>query len=130
MRVGRAFHPSSAHVSPADSLRDAAAQMRRHATSCVPVVAEGRIAGILTERDLVEAASKGVRPAVARVADYMTDGAVAVSVEDDVAVAGLKMLAIGCRHIPVTDGARLVGVISTRDVFLASARADAEGVLV
>ena len=130
MKVARVFHPSSVHTTPAVSLRDAAEKMRGRALSCLPVISEGRIVGILTERDVVEAVAKGVRPAVAHVADYMNDGGVTVSLDDDIAVAGLKMLAIGCRHLPVVDRGRLVGMVSTRDVFLASARYGAEGVMV
>jgi CBS domain-containing protein len=130
MKIARVFHPSSVYASPVESLRDAAAQMRRHALSCLPVMSQGRLVGILTERDVVEAAAKGVRPSVAHVAEYMNDGGVTVGVDDDIAVAGLKMLAIGCRHLPVMDRGRLVGMVSTRDVFLASARDGEEGVMV
>lgn len=130
MKIARVFHPSSAYTTPAASLRAAAEEMRGHALSCLPVISEGRIVAILTERDVVEAVAKGVRPSVAHVAHYMNDGGVTVSVDDDVAEAGLKMLAIGCRHLPVVDRGRLVGMVSTRDVFLASARDGAEGVMV
>lgn len=131
MKVARVFHPGSPYTEPADSLREAALKMRRHALSALPVMAEGRIVGVLTERDLVEAVANGVRPSVGHVAEYMNEnGQATVSIDEEVSVAGMKMLAIGCRHLPVTDRGRLVGVVSARDVFLASGRAEAEGVLV
>ena len=86
--------------------------------------------GILTERDLVEAAANGVRPSMARVEDYMNSDPVSTTLDDDCAVAGMKMLAIGCRHLPVTDRGNLVGMISARDVYLASVESGSEGVLV
>ena len=110
---------------PADTLRDAATRMRAHALSALPVLSDDEVVGVLTERDVVRAVAKGVGPALAHVADYMSDdGHVTVSVDDDVATAGVKMLTIGCRHLPVMDGGRLVGVVSASDVFLAPARSD------
>ncbi len=91
---------------------------------------DGKMLGMLTERDLVEAAANGVRPGMAQVRDYMSDEPVSATLDDDCAVAGMKMLTIGCRHLPVTDGDNLVGMISARDVYLASVRSGSEGVLV
>lgn len=131
MKIARVFHPGSPYVEPQDTLREAATRMRGHALSALPVMAGGGLAGVLTERDVVEAVSRGVQPSVAHVAEYMNDdGYLSVTVDDEIAVAGMKMLAIGCRHLPVTDRGRLVGVVSARDVFLASARSETEGVLV
>jgi CBS domain-containing protein len=136
MKVARIFHPGSPYVEQADTLRDAAMRMRAHALSVLPVLSDGEVVGVLTERDVVAAMAKGVRPAFAHVADYMNgDGYLTVSVDDDAATAGVKMLTIGCRHLPVMDGGRLVGMVSASDVFLASARGDRaragrEGVLV
>jgi CBS domain-containing protein len=98
--------------------------MRRAALSCLPVVDRERIVGILTERDLVEAVAKGVTPANAHVTDYMTDGGASIALDDDSTTAELKMLAIGCRHLPVVDGQRLVGMVSARDLYLAEAGAE------
>ncbi len=120
MQIRRIYHPGAAFATPQQTLRDAALRMRSRALSCLPVMDCGELVGILTERDLVEAAAKGVPPSVARVADYMTDGAVSVTVEDDASVAGMKMLAIGCRHLPVTDRGDVVGMVSTRDIFLST----------
>ena len=125
MKVARIFHPGSPYAAPADTLRDAAARMRAHALSALPVISGGELVGVLTERDVVEAVAKGVSPGVARVADYMNDdGYVTVTIDDDTATAGIKMLAIGCRHLPVMDGGRVIGHVSARDVFLASASPD------
>lgn len=130
MKVRRFYHPGAAVVRPGDSLRYAARCMREHAVSCVPVMVAGTLFGILTERDLVEAAANGVRPSMARVEDYMNTDLVSATLDEDCAVAAMKMLAIGCRHLPVTDGGNLVGMISARDVYLASVQSGSEGVLV
>jgi CBS domain-containing protein len=124
MKIGSIFHPGSPYASPEETLRQAATQMRSHGLSCIPVMSGGLLAGILTERDVVEAVAKGARPMIARVGDYMNDGAVTVSVEDDTSEAAMKMLAIGCRHLPVMTGGKLAGIVSDPDGFLADARAE------
>lgn len=122
MKVRRFYRPGAVGAMPEESLRDAAKKMRRGAISCLPVVDGDRIVGILTERDLVEAVANGVAPAVARVTDYMNGDGTCVELDDDSADAQIKMLAIGCRHLPVLDGGRLVGMVSARDLYLTLAR--------
>ena len=93
------------------------AEYKREFEDAPPVV------GIVTERDLVEAVARGAAPAGALVTDYMGDeGSVSVGLDDSTA-AELKMLAIGCRHLPVVDRERLVGMVSARDLYLMQARA-------
>lgn len=130
MKVNRFYRPHFAHVEPTDSLREAASRMRSGSWSCLPVLVDGSVVALITERDLVEAAAHGARPSDALVNDYMSDGSVTVSLDDDISVAATKMLAIGCRHLPVIDAGRLVGMVSARDLLLQVARADARGVLV
>lgn len=51
---------------------------------------------------------------------YMTRHPHAVRVDETVAAAGALMNRYGVRHLPVLDGAALVGVLSERDVRLAT----------
>ena len=121
MKVREAYRPEAAFVRPQDTLRDAARKMRSSGWGCLPVLDRSALIGIITERDLVEAAANGIRPTDAHVVDYTNDGSVTVSLHDDCEVAELKMLAIGCRNLPVMDGGSLVGMISMRDVILKTA---------
>jgi CBS domain-containing protein len=130
MKVNRFYRPHFAHVEPTDSLREAATRMRSGGWSCLPVLVDSSVVALITERDLVEAAAHGAGPSDALVNDYMSDGSVTVSLDDDISVAAMKMLAIGCRHLPVMDAGRLVGMVSARDLLLQAARAEARGVLV
>ncbi len=130
MKVRRFYRPRAAYVAPTDSLREAARRMRTGGWSCLPVLVDDSVVALITERDLVEAAANGVRPSDAQVNDYMNDGSVTVSLDDDTSAAAMKMLAIGCRHLPVIDAGRLVGMVSARDLFLLAAQAETRGALV
>ncbi len=124
MKVRRFYRPGAVCTSPEESLRDAAKKMRRGALSCLPVVHEDRIVAIVTERDLVEAAANGAVPTVARVIDYMNDHSSGVALDDDSTAAQLKMLAIGCRHLPVVEDGHVVGMVSARDLYLLQVRGE------
>jgi CBS domain-containing protein len=121
MLVRSFYHPTAVSVRPWDTLRDAARRMQAGKFSCLPVIVQDEVAGIITERDLVEAVAASDRPADAHVVDYMTEGAVTVSPDDDNAVAATRMLALGCRHLPVMEDGKLVGIVSARDLLLLAA---------
>lgn len=124
MKVRKFYRPGAVLTSPEESLRDAAKKMRRAALSCLPVVHDGKVVAIVTERDIVDAAAKGALPTVARVADYMNDHSSGVALDDDSTAAQLKMLAIGCRHLPVIEGGQVVGMVAARDLYVMEARGE------
>jgi CBS domain-containing protein len=129
MKVRRFFRQNAVYAKRTDTLQEAAKLMRKGHLSCLPVVGDGSIVGIITERDMVEAVARGVPPSDAHVAEYTNDGSVTISLDDDSSVAATKMLAIGCRHLPVLDEGKLVGMVSLRDLFLTAVMAEA-GVVV
>lgn len=55
-----------------------------------------------------------------RIADVMTPLPVTIDLQQTLFVARKRMQEIGVRHLPVLDGGRLVGLISSRDIDLAS----------
>ena len=118
MKIRSVYRPQAAFATPSTTLRDAAVKLRDSRQSCLPVVDGTRVAGILTERDIVVALAHATSAARAWVLDYMHDGPISVGLDDDCRTAELKMLLIGCRHLPVVDRGRLVGMVSMRDVVL------------
>lgn len=122
MKIRWVYRPEAAAVTPSNTLREAAAKMHTSGQSCLPVIDGSTVVGIITERDIVSAVAHGVRTAGAWVFDYTHDGCTSIALDDECETAALKMLAIGCRHLPVVDRARLVGMVSMRDVTLRPAR--------
>jgi acetoin utilization protein AcuB len=54
-----------------------------------------------------------------RVEDLMTPDPVCVTPDTTIADAAAKMKEIGCRHLPVCEGERIRGVLSSKDVLRA-----------
>jgi CBS domain-containing protein len=110
MKVHSVYHPNAMCIEAWQSLRTAARLMTAGHTSCLLVTAGDDLVGIITERDLVEALASAV------VFDFMSENPKTVTLDDDCSVAVTEMLAAGCRHLPVMDGEKLVGIVSARDL--------------
>lgn len=80
---------------------------------------QGRLAGILSERDLLAKVAGAVFPGDPRtVRDFMTPNPETVVATDTLAFALCKMDIGGYRHLPIVDEGRPVGVISVRDMLV------------
>lgn len=104
---------------PADArLGDAVGRMIDRGVGALLVTGpDGKLAGILTERDfLTKVAGRSDFPSLA-VSEFMTRNPEAVRATDTLAFALFKMDTGGYRHLPVVDTAgAAVGVVSVRDV--------------
>jgi CBS domain-containing protein len=104
-------------VDPQTSLAQVAKKMRVDDADSVAVMSEGRLIGIITERDLVKAIADGIDPQQTRADVVMTADPATVSVDEEVAVVAVKMMTLGVRHLPVVDSeGGPVGLISARDL--------------
>jgi CBS domain-containing protein len=106
-------------VTPAATIRAAAAMMKSNGVGSLAVEVDGELEGIFTERDLLEAVAGDADLDRSRVEEWMT--AYPDSIDPDMSVpeAADWMLASGYRHIPVVDGAQILGMISIKDVLWA-----------
>lgn len=97
---------------------DAAEFMARRKIGGVCVLdEEGRLAGILTERDLLNRVVLPRRdPASIQISEVMTKLLAVIETTDTPHEALERMERIGCRHLPVVDGDRWVGMLSMRDL--------------
>jgi CBS domain-containing protein len=102
--------------STTDTLRSAAERMWREQTGSLLVLNGERLAGIITERDVLRAVALGADPATATVDEAMTTEVFTVSPDMPLLDAAREMATRWIRHLPVEDDGRLVGMVSMRDV--------------
>jgi CBS domain-containing protein len=121
MQIGIVMTPGIAWIRSDDTIQHAASVMRGARVGALVVFDGDRLAGIITERDLVPIVADGLDAGSIRVAERMTpDPAVASPEEDSTVVAG-RMAELGVRHLPVIDRGRLVGMVSARDLLIVEA---------
>jgi len=111
--------PTVQTVSPSQSLAEAAEVMKGEDVGSVPVVEEGRLAGILTDRDIVTRAVAERRdPQAVKVDEVASRELVTVEPEQDLDEALALMARHQVRRLPVVEQGRLVGMLAQADVAL------------
>ncbi len=105
-------------TQPHRTLAEAAALlMTKNIGAAVVVDAQGRVLGIVWERDIVHAIGKSGAPALTdAVSKHMTTAVVTAHEDESVDTTMEKMTVRRCRHLPVVAGERLVGIVSIGDV--------------
>jgi len=133
-------------LTPGMTVHEAWALMLKEQVKAAPVIdAERRVAGILTDEDLLERAGIQQRLSVAirmdadelnqelhslqssplKVSDVMTQPAVTAAEDEMLGEVTTRMVKHGLKRLPVVDGAgRLVGVISRLDILRQVAQID------
>jgi CBS domain-containing protein len=102
---------------PADqSVRQAARRMQEHVIGSVVVTDGDRLAGILTERDVLRAVAEDRDLDQTPAGDLMTTELVTAGPNWDVVVAASVMTSNRIRHLVVKNNEQLLGVLSLRDV--------------
>jgi CBS domain-containing protein len=96
-------------------LGDAAKRMAERGVGAVVVLDGERLAGILTERDILKAVATGFEPD-SRVSDWMTRHPETIESDDTTDHAAALMIHGGFRHLPVVDAGELKGILSIRDL--------------
>ncbi len=98
-------------------VRDAVAIMNEHLIGSLLVLDGPRLIGIFTERDvLVRVVGDGRDPATVRVGEVMTRQIMVVEPDTTVQQAMSLMTTRRCRHLPVLEDGRVVGLISIGDL--------------
>jgi CBS domain-containing protein len=117
MRVRDGMSTVVLTVGPQHTLREAARLMAdRRVGAAVVLDPDTQGPGILTERDLLDAVGRGQDPDSERVADHLTSDIVFASPDWSLEEAAVAMVRGGFRHLVVTDGAEVSGLLSMRDV--------------
>jgi CBS domain-containing protein len=117
--VREAMTASVSSVSPSQSLADAAEVMKGEDVGSVPVVEQGRLAGIVTDRDIVtRAVAEGRNPQAVKVEEIASHDLVTVEPERDLNEALALMARHKVRRLPVLEEGRLVGMLAQADIAL------------
>jgi CBS domain-containing protein len=90
-----------------------------HNIGAVPVLKQGELIGIFSERDLMSrVVVEGKDPARTSVSEVMTEDPLTVDPNDNLETCMTLMRRHGFRHLPVCKGPELRGVVSLRDILL------------
>lgn len=104
-------------VGPGHSLRTAARLMAERGIGAAIVIdPEQAGPGILTERDLLISVGRGEDPDTELVGNHLTSDVVFAAPDWSLEDAALAMVRGSFRHLIVTDGGDIAGVLSVRDV--------------
>jgi CBS domain-containing protein len=103
-------------VTSNQSVREAAALMSQHNIGSLPVVDNGMLTGIVTDRDItIRCTSQGMNPD-SPVSQFMSTNLVSGNSTMDVHEAANLMAQQQIRRLPVVDNQQLVGMVALGDL--------------
>lgn len=103
-------------VEPHVSLRRAAQSMTDRGVGCAVVMESEKVAGIITERDILHAVAGSKDTDQTTVEEAMTRGVVSGAPGWDLIQAVRAMVDGGFRHLLITEMDEPVGIVSLRDL--------------
>lgn len=119
-RIERILANKGSHVeviAPEDHVMTAVELMNSRRIGSLLVISDGRLVGILTERDLLKRVlAARLDPATTLVRDVMTRDLIVIGPQDTLGDALAIITRNRCRHLPVVDGDKLLGVVSAGDL--------------
>ena len=99
------------------SLLDIAKLLQQHGIGCIVIVSDDKIAGIVSERDLLRAIGQaGPKVLEQPVSDFMTKTVITAREADTVDQLMAEMTKRRFRHMPVVEKNRLIGLVSIGDL--------------
>jgi CBS domain-containing protein len=109
-------------VDSARTVLEAARYMMEHNVGAVPVLRNGELAGILSERDIMNrVVAVGRTPGTTAVTEVMTANPRAVSADESIEECLFIMSEFGFRHLPIVEGREVKGLVSLRDILMRQA---------
>jgi CBS domain-containing protein len=106
-------------IDASRTVLEAARYMMEQNVGAVPVLRNGQLAGILSERDIMNrVVAVGRTPGTTAVTEVMTANPRAVAVDESIEECLFIMREFGFRHLPIVDGKELKGLVSLRDVLM------------
>jgi CBS domain-containing protein len=125
MKAREVMTPNPTTSKPTDDLRSVLRIMKSEDCGMVPITdgnGDNRVVGVVTDRDVaLHLGANDSRPSEVRGSEVMTRDLVSVAPDADIKEVSGRMQEAQVRRVLVTEGTRLVGVISTADLARASA---------
>lgn len=114
------IHDRPVYAVDADqSVQQVTEYMVERNIGAVPVLRDGRLVGIFSERDIMKRVLvEGRDPRATQVAEVMTRDPRTVSLNESLENCMVLMREHGFRHLPIVDGDRVKGLVSLRDILL------------
>jgi len=104
-------------LPPSATVFDAVQMMNKGQVSSVLIVDRDRLAGIFTERDVLRrVVGSGLDPKATVLSNVMTAGLTTIAPTTSIDEAHAIFTSRRCRHLPVLDNGRIVGLISVGDI--------------
>jgi CBS domain-containing protein len=119
MKVSEAMTAQVATARPSDSIRKVAGVMVNVDSGAVPVVEDGKVVGLVTDRDIVVRVVAAGGDLDGPVSTVMSDGVQSCGEDDNLADAAAQMANHQIRRLVVTgEKGNLVGILSLGDIAL------------
>jgi len=104
-------------ISPTDTLKSAADQMRSHNIAALVVKSGAAVTGLISDRQIVHAVSRhGERALHMVVHEIVTHPTITIAPDDTLKRAMSLMTHHRVRHLPVIANGELLGIVSIGDV--------------
>jgi len=127
MKIRDVMTPNPRTVSPNDTVQSVAQVMRAEDTGAVPVVENGRVLAVVTDRDIVVRVVAEGGTFSGAVREIASDGVITVSPDMSTKDAERLMGERQIRRLPVVENDRLVGIVSLGDLAVKSGHDDRVG---
>jgi len=106
-------------IDAGKTVLEAARFMMEHSIGALPVLRNGELVGIVSERDVMNrVVAVGRMPGTTMVSEVMTANPRGVDVGESVEECLFLMKEFGFRHLPIVSGKELRGLVSLRDLLL------------
>jgi CBS domain-containing protein len=116
MKIRDVMTPNPKTVSPDDTIQAAARIMQSEDTGAVPVVSNGRVLAVVTDRDIVVRVVAEGASTTDQVRTIATQDVICVSPEMSTREASELMSEHQIRRLPVVENNQLVGIVSIGDL--------------
>ncbi|MFD3447195.1 CBS domain-containing protein [Microbacteriaceae bacterium 4G12] len=104
------------YCTPLDNVYEAAVKMKQEDIGIIPIVENGQLLGLVTDRDLVIRGIADKNPGSNKITEVMSTQIVSVSPDDPVEKATELMASHQIRRLPVVENGQLVGMLSLGDL--------------